>query len=75
VWEWQESYFTSGFKSGRGFQTIPQTIQKLKAVTQPQIECVYTANLIAALRNVFCTKFLRFLEVIFKAAGARLEKI
>jgi len=44
VWEWQELYFTSGFKSGKGFQVIPQTIQKLKAVTQPQIERAYTAK-------------------------------
>lgn len=66
MWEWQELYFTSGFKSGKVFQMIPQTIQKLKAVTQPQIECVYTTNVTDALRNVFCTKFLRFLEVIFK---------
>jgi hypothetical protein len=38
VWEWQDLYITSGFKSGKESQMIPQTIQKLKAVTQPQIE-------------------------------------
>jgi len=53
---------------------IPQTIQKLKAVTQPQIECLYTANVIDALRNVFCTKFVRFLEVVFKLTGAKVRK-
>jgi hypothetical protein len=74
VWEWQELCFTSGFKSGKGFQVIPQTIQKLKAVAQPQIERVYTANVIDALRNVFCTKFMRFLEVTFKPTGAGSRK-
>jgi hypothetical protein len=74
VWEWQELYFTPGFKSGKWFQMIPQTIQKLKAVTQPQIECVYTAILIDALRNVFCTKSVRFLEVIFKLTGTKSRK-
>lgn len=74
VWEWQELCFTSGFKSGKGFQVIPQTIQKLKAVAQPQIERVYTANVIDALRNVFCTKLMRFLEVRFKPTGAESRK-
>jgi len=53
VWEWQDLYITSGFKSDKGSQIIPQTIQKLKAVTQPQIECVCMENLTDALRNVF----------------------
>ena len=53
---------------------IPQTIQKSKAVTQPQIECVYTANLTDAMRNVFCTNFVRFLEVIFKPADTKSRK-
>ena len=74
VWEWQELYFTSGFKIGKVFQMFPQTIQKLKAVTQPQIKCVYTANVIDALRNVFCTKFVRSLEVIFQPTGAKGRK-
>jgi len=74
VWEWQELYFISGFKGGKGFQMIPQTIQIFKAVTQAQIEYIYTANLIDALRDVFCKKFLLFLEVIFKLTGTKSRK-
>jgi hypothetical protein len=60
--------------SGKGLQIISQNIQKLKSVTQPQIECVYTTNLTDAVRNVFCTKFVRFLEVIFELTGTKSRK-
>lgn len=55
---------------------IPQTIQKLKAITQPKIECFSMAKLIDALRNVFCTNFVSSLDVIrvCKPTGAKSRK-
>jgi hypothetical protein len=54
---------------------IPQTIQKLKAVTQPQIEWVCMENLTDALLNVFVQNSFFSWKSYLNPQTPRVEKI